>query len=81
MMGRLFVRGAALGFLALALGSSIAGAATTETPSPNPPPPTDLTTVRIAKIPVPGNPLRSFDISWSTRQQPTTIWAIDRIPP
>jgi len=64
MTGRLFVRGLALGFVALALGSSIAGAATTETPSPNPAPPTDLTTVRVAKIPIPGNPVKSFDIGW-----------------
>lgn len=64
MKGRLFVRGVALGFLALALGSSIAGAQTTQTPSPNPVPATDLTTVRLAKIPIPGNPLKTFDIGW-----------------
>ena len=56
MFGRLIVRGVALGMIGLTLSSAGVVAA--------PPPPADLTTVRIAKIPVPGNALRSFDIGW-----------------
>jgi DNA-binding beta-propeller fold protein YncE len=58
MIGRLMVRGVALGLVGLSLSSASVGAATVPAPS------SDLTTVRIAKIPVPGNPLRSFDIGW-----------------
>jgi hypothetical protein len=62
MLGRLIVRRVAVGLVALSVSSaSIAGA---QSVSPNPTPSTDLTTVRIAKIPIPGKPLTSFDISW-----------------
>jgi len=61
MLGRLIVRGVALGLVALSLSSaSVVGAQSASGPTLS----SDLTTVRIAKIPIPGKPLTSFDISW-----------------
>jgi len=55
MLSSVVLRGAAVALLAMALTGGTAGAVL------NPPP---STTVRLAKIPVPGKPLRAFDISW-----------------
>jgi DNA-binding beta-propeller fold protein YncE len=62
MFGRLLLRGVALGLIGLSLSSAtvMAGGATVPAPSAT----ADLTTVRVTKIPVPGNPLKSFDIGW-----------------
>src|SRR5579859_5692915 len=60
MVGRLFVRGVALGLVALSLSSATVGAQATPPGTAS----TDLTTVRVTKIPIPGNPVKSFDISW-----------------
>jgi DNA-binding beta-propeller fold protein YncE len=54
MFGRFVLRGAPLAVLALTLTSASAGATV----------PAPATTVRIAKITVPGKPLKAFDISW-----------------
>jgi DNA-binding beta-propeller fold protein YncE len=53
MLSRFVLRGASAVLLALTLSTGSAGAATTP-----------ATTVRIAKIPIAGNPLKAFDISW-----------------
>ena len=55
MLIRLAFRSAPLALLALALTGVSAGAASNTAPD---------TTVRIAKIEIPGKPLRAFDISW-----------------
>ena len=55
MLSRFALRGAPLALLVMALTSVSAGAV--ENPSPN-------STVRIAKVAIPGKPLRAFDISW-----------------
>src|SRR5690242_4351913 len=53
MLSRFVLRGASAALLALTLSTGSAGAANTP-----------ATTVRIAKIPISGNPLKAFDISW-----------------
>lgn len=55
MLSRFVVRGASLALLAVGLTSASAGAVAVPPAGP---------TVRIDKIPVPGKPLRAFDISW-----------------
>src|SRR5579859_4511308 len=55
MFGRFVLRGAPLALLALTLTSASASAVAVPAPA---------TTVRIAKIAVPGKPLKAFDISW-----------------
>jgi DNA-binding beta-propeller fold protein YncE len=55
MQIRFAFRGAPIALLAMALTSVSAGAASNTPPD---------TTVRIAKIEIPGKPLRAFDISW-----------------
>src|SRR5579859_1820610 len=55
MFARLLFRGAPLALLALTLTSVSAGAVAVPAPA---------TTVRIAKIAVPGKPLKAWDISW-----------------
>src|ERR1051326_5974117 len=60
MLGRRMVRGLAVGLVALSLSSASVVAAPPGAAVPS----SDLTTVRIAKIPIPGKPLTSFDISW-----------------
>jgi DNA-binding beta-propeller fold protein YncE len=56
MFRRLVARGAMSALLAMTLTGAGASAA--------PPAPTPGDVVRIAKIPIPGKPLRAFDISW-----------------
>lgn len=55
MSRHLVLRGTSLALLAMALTTVSAGAVLNAPPA---------TTVRIAKIAVPGKPLRAFDISW-----------------
>jgi DNA-binding beta-propeller fold protein YncE len=55
MFGRFVLRGAPLALLAFTLTSVSAGAVVIPAPA---------TTVKIAKIAVPGKPLKAFDISW-----------------
>ena len=55
MLSRFVLRGTSLALLALALTSASAGAVLNAPPA---------TTVRIAKVAVPGKPLKAFDISW-----------------
>jgi DNA-binding beta-propeller fold protein YncE len=55
MFGRFVLRGAPLALLALTLTSVSASAIAVPAPA---------TTVRIAKIAIPGKPLKAFDISW-----------------
>lgn len=55
MLSRFVLRGTSLALVAMALTTVSAGAVAQPAPS---------TTVRIAKIAIPGKPLRAFDISW-----------------
>ena len=55
MFGRFVLRGAPLALLALTLTSVSASAITVPAPAP---------AVRMAKISIPGKPLKAFDISW-----------------
>jgi DNA-binding beta-propeller fold protein YncE len=55
MFGRFVFRGAPLALLALVLTSASAGAVAVPAPA---------TTVRMAKIAIPGKPLKAWDISW-----------------
>lgn len=60
-MGRLIVRCVTLGVFALSLSSATAiGASSVTGPTFS----SDLTTVKIEKIPIPGAPLKGFDIGW-----------------
>jgi len=56
MLSRFVLRGTTVALLVFTLSTGTAGAAVSNQPPPN--------TVRIAKIALPGNPLKAFDISW-----------------